>query len=175
MSRNNAYELPDKLNNFNVYDGKYKLTGVASEITLPSLDPQTDTLNVAGMAGEIESEVIGSYGSMKLEIAFVNMCADLFAFAASTEPVVIRGSQEVFNTQTQAKDSVPIVITVKGRTLNINPGSFKKGGKGEPKITKEITYMKIVINNETQLELDKFNSIFILGGEDMLAKVRSQI
>ena len=62
MSRNNAYELPDKLNNFNVYDGKYKLTGVASEITLPSLDPLTDTLNVAGMAGEIESEVIGSYG-----------------------------------------------------------------------------------------------------------------
>ena len=129
MSRNNAYELPDKLNNFNVYDGKYKLTGVASEITLPSLDPQTDTLNVAGMAGEIESEVIGSYGSMKLEIAFVNMCADLFAFAASTEPVVIRGSQEVFNTQTQAKDSVPIVITVKGRTTHSNPPFFSVKSK----------------------------------------------
>lgn len=172
---NNAYELPDKLNNFNVYDGKTKLVGVSSEITLPSFDPLTDTLSVAGMAGEIESEVIGSFGSMKLEIPFVNLSGSFFEFAASTNPVVIRGSMEIFNTQTQTKDSRQITITVKGRTLNINPGNLKKGGKGEPKITKEITYIKIVINNETQLELDKLNSIFIMGGVDLLAKVRSQI
>lgn len=175
MERNNAYELPDKINNFNVYDGKYKLVGISAEVTLPSLDPLTDTLNVAGMAGEVESEVIGSFGSMKLEIPFVNMCADFFAFAASTEPVVLRGAQEVFNTQTQSKVKVNVVITVKGRTMNINPGSFKKGGKGEPKITKEVTYLKIAINNETVLELDKLNSIFNLGGVDQFAEIRSMI
>ena len=175
MSRSKTYELPDKINNFNVYDGKYKLIGVSSEITLPSFDPLTDTLNVAGMAGEIESEVIGSFGSMKLEIPFVNLCADFFAFAASTNPVVLRGSMEIFNTKSQAKDSVPITITVKGHTMNINPGSFKKGGKGEPKIPKEITYIKIAINNETQIELDKLNSVFNMGGVDQFAKIRSQI
>lgn len=171
----NTYELPDKLNNFNVYDGKTRLVGVSSEITVPSFDPLTDTLNLAGMAGEIESEVIGSYGSMKLEIPFANMSGDFFAFAASTNPVVIRGSMEIFNTQTQAKDTVPIVVTVKGRTLNINPGVLKKGGKGEPSITKEITYIKITINGSTMVELDKLNNICIMGGVDLLAKIRSQI
>ena len=171
----NTYELPDKVNNFNVYDGKAKLVGISSEITLPSFDPLTDTLNLAGRAGEIESEVVGSFGSMKLEIPFSNLSEDFFAFAASTNPVVIRGSMEVFNTQTQAKEYKPIVVTVKGRTLNINPGVLKKGGKGEPKITKEITYIKITINNETQVELDKLNFIFIMGGVDLLAKIRSQI
>ena len=169
------YDLPDKINNFNVYDGKTKLVGISAEITLPSFDPLTDTLNVAGMAGEIESEVIGSFGSMKIEIPFENLFENFFAFAASTNPIVIRGSMEVFNTQTQAKSLKPIVITVKGRTMNIKPGTFKKGGKGQPSITKEITYIKIAIDNATQLELDKLNSIFIMGGIDLLEQVRSQI
>lgn len=170
-----SYELPDKINNFNVYDGKTKLVGVASEITLPSLEPLTDTLNVAGMAGEIESEVIGSFGSMKIEIPFCNISEDFFEFAASTNPVVLRGSMEIFNTKTQAKDTKPVVVTIKGRTLAIKPGVLKKGGKGEPGITKEITYMKITIANKTQLELDKLNSIFIMGGKDLLKKIRNQI
>ncbi len=169
------YELPDKINNFNVYDGKTKLIGVSSEITLPSFEPLTDTLNVAGMAGEIESEVIGSFGSLKIEIPFENLSSDFFEFAASTNPVVIRGAMEVFNTQTQAKKSIPVVITIKGRTLTVNPGTFKKGGKGQPSISKEVTYIKITVDGKTQVELDKLNSIFIMGGVDLLKKVRSQI
>lgn len=169
------YELPDKINNFNVYDGKTKLVGVSSEITLPSFEPLTDTLNVAGMAGEIESEVIGSFGSLKIEIPFENLSSDFFEFAASTNPVVIRGAMEVFNTQTQAKKSNPVVITIKGRTLTVNPGTFKKGGKGQPSISKEVTYIKITVDGKTQVELDKLNSIFIMGGVDLLEKVRSQI
>lgn len=171
----NVYQMPDKINNFNIYDGKTRLIGVSSEIELPSFDPLTDTLNVAGMAGEIESEVIGSFGSMKVEIPFCNLSENFFAFAASTNPVIMRGSMEVFSTQSQTKDSVPIMITIKGRTMNIKPGKLKKGGKGEPSITKEITYIKVMINNSTQLELDKLNSIFIMGGVDMLQKTKSQI
>lgn len=169
------YELPDKINNFNVYDGKTKLVGVSSEITLPSFEPLTDTLNVAGMAGEIESEVIGSFGSLKIEIPFENLSSDFFEFAASTNPVVIRGAMEVFNTQTQAKKLSPVVITIKGRTLTVNPGTFKKGGKGQPSISKEVTYIKITVDGKTQVELDKLNSIFIMGGVDLLEKVRNQI
>lgn len=170
-----VYEIPDKINNFNVYDGKTRLVGVSAEITLPSFDPLTETINVAGAAGEFDSSVTGSFGSMKLEIPFENLYEDFFAFAASKNPVVIRGAMEVFNTQTQEKDSKRIVITVKGLQMNIKPGVLKKGGKGNPSITKEVTYIKITIDGETQVELDKLNSIFNLGGVDMLAKIRSQI
>lgn len=171
----NPYELPDKINNFNVYDGKTKLIGVSAEVTLPPFEPLTDTLNVAGMAGEIESEVIGSFGSMKIEIPFENISEDFFVFAASTNPVILRGSMEIFNTKTQAKHTIPVVLTVKGRTLTIDPGVLKKGGKGQPKITKEITYIKVTMNNTTQVEIDKLNNICIMGGVDLLEKIRSQI
>lgn len=171
----NQYEIPDKINNFNVYDGKTKLIGISSEVSLPDFDPLTETLNVAGMAGEIESDVIGSYGSMKIEIPFENLSEDFFTFAQSTNPIVLRGSQEVFNTQSQAKKTIPVVVTIKGRTMAIKPGVLKKGGKGQPSITKEITYIKITMNGSTQVELDKLNNICIMGGVDLLAKIRSQI
>ena len=112
---------------------------------------------------------------MKIEIPFENLSDDFFGFAASTNPVVLRGAMEIFNTQTQAKKTIPIVITVKGRTMNINPGVLKKGGKGQPSITKEITYIKLTMNGSTVVELDKLNNICIMGGVDLLAKIRSQI
>lgn len=170
-----SYELPDKISNFNVYDGKTKLIGVSAEVTLPSFEPLTDTLNVAGMAGEIESEVVGSFGSMKLEIPFENVSDDFFAFAASSNPVILRGSMEILDTQSQAKHNIPLTITVKGRTLTIDPGVLKKGGKGQAKIAKEVTYIKYAINGTTYVELDKMNSIYIMGGVDLYEQIRSQI
>ncbi len=172
MNRN---ELPDKINNFNVYDGRTCLIGISSQIDLPEFSPLTDTLNVAGIAGEIESETIGSFGSMKVEIPFCNISGDFFAFAASTNPVILRGALEVFDKNTQSKRISNVVITIKGRTMNIKPGALKKGGKGEPSVTKEITYIKIVIDNAVQLELDKLNSIFIMGGVDLYADIRNAI
>ena len=52
---------------------------------------------------------------------------------------------------------------------------LKKGGKGEPKVVREITYCKIQIGETTVLELDKYNLIWKLNGVDRLQKVRSQI
>ena len=112
---------------------------------------------------------------MKVEIPFCNISGDFFAFAASTNPVILRGALEVFDKNTQSKRISNVVITIKGRTMNIKPGALKKGGKGEPSVTKEITYIKIVIDNAVQLELDKLNSIFIMGGVDLYADIRNAI
>lgn len=170
-----GFLLPDKLNNFNVYRGSAKLIGIASEIALPKFDALTDTIDGAGIAGEIESPVEGAFGSQEIEIPFSNLSGDFFAYASSQEETTIRGSQEVIDTGTQVKSNVPIVVTVKGPVKNIDPGTLKKGGKGEPKIVREVTYIKILINGKNCLELDKLNMIYKLNGEDKLAAIRSQI
>ena len=54
-------------------------------------------------------------------------------------------------------------------------GSLKKGGKGEPKIVRELTYCKVTIGGKNVLELDKYNLIWKLNGVDRLQEVRSQI
>lgn len=170
-----GFLLPDKLNNFNVYQGSSKLIGISGEVTMPKFESLTDTINGAGIAGEIESPVEGSFGSQEIEIPFSNLSEDFFAYAASDDATTLRGSMEVLDTGAQLKSNVPVVVTVKGPVKGIDPGVLKKGGKGEPKVTREITYIKILINGTNCLELDKLNMIYKIYGVDKLAAVRSQI
>lgn len=39
----------------------------------------------------------------------------------------------------------------------------------------EVMYIKVMIEGETTVELDKLNFKFVLNGKDMMAKIRSQI
>lgn len=170
-----GFLLPDKLNNFNVYQGSMKLIGIASEVPLPKFEAMTETINGAGIAGEIDSPVEGSFGSQEIEIPFSNLSEDFFAYARSNEVTTLRGSLEVMDTGTQIKRNVPVVVTVNGPVKSIDPGVLKKGGKGEPKVVREVTYIKILVNGRNCLELDKLNMIYKLDGVDKLAAIRSQI
>ena len=75
----------------------------------------------------------------------------------------------------QTNDFEGIVVTTKGKVKSFDLGTLTKGGKGEPTVTREITYCKITIGGTNVLELDKYNMIWKLNGVDRLQKVRSQI
>ena len=53
-------KVPEKLINFRVYEDGDDLVGVA-DVTLPTLDAMTETVKGAGIAGEVESPVMGHY------------------------------------------------------------------------------------------------------------------
>ena len=50
-----------------------------------------------------------------------------------------------------------------------------KGKKGDPYVELEIYYIKIVIDGDTELLLDKMNFKFELHGKDMLKEIRKQV
>lgn len=170
-----GYEIPTLLNNFNTYASGHKYVGVSSETTLPNFEYLTETLEGAGIAGEIEEAVEGCFGSLESETSFQNIGEEYFHFLAQTGIITYRGSMQVLNTGTQKNDYQSVVVATKGRVKSFELGTLKRGGKGEPKIVRELTYVKITINKKTVLELDKFNMIWKLNGVDRLQKVRSQI
>lgn len=170
-----GYKIPTVLNNFNTYGAGRKYVGVSSEATLPSFEYLTETIEGAGIAGEIEEAVEGAFGSLETETTFANIGQEYFDFITQTGTVTYRGSMQVLNIATQTNDFVGIVVTTKGKVKSFDLGALKRGGKGEPKVTREITYAKITIDGNVVLELDKFNMIWKLNGKDLLKKVRSQI
>ena len=78
--------IPDKINNYNVYTGTAseanRLIGVADETTLPNLQNLSETISLAGMAGEIDSPTIGQYKSMDIKITFSNIAKSSLEVAA---------------------------------------------------------------------------------------------
>lgn len=167
--------IPTLLNNFNVYSGSRKFLGVAGEVTLPKFESLTETIDGAGIGGEIEEAVEGSFGSLEVETVFQNIGSEMFDFITNTGIITYRGSMQTTNTASHTTDSHGIVVTVKGKVKSFDLGTLKKGGKGEPKIVREIAYCKIAIAGKTKLELDKYNMIWKLDGVDRLQKIRSQI
>ena len=169
--------IPEVINNYNIYDDKArKMIGISGEVELPELEAITDTVEAAGILGEVEDPVTGQFASAKIKIPFSNLYEDIFNSMDTTNPpqLTLRGSMQVMNSATGGTDYVPVKIVVRGKATTSSLGKFVKGKKGEPEIELEILYLKVMINNKITLELDKLNSVFAVNGKDMLAKVRSQ-
>ena len=100
--------IPDKIENFNVYLGtaadSNRLIGITDEITLPKLENMSETINLAGMAGEYDSPTVGQYKSMEIEIPFSNISKETLEIAArDNEPMIMRSSQEFIDPETHKK------------------------------------------------------------------------
>lgn len=174
----NSVVIPEVLNAYNVYDDRAKkLIGVSGEIELPELENITDTLDGAGIMGEIEDPVTGQFSSATIKIPFAVLYADLFKLMNTTTPpqLTLRASMQCMDPSTGVTGYFPVKIVVRGKAKTTSLGTVQKGKKGEPSIELEILYIKIMINNKTTLELDKLNFKFVLNGVDMLAKIRKQI
>ena len=78
MAGNN--KVPERLINFRVYAEGNDLLGVAN-VELPSLEAMSDTVSGAGIAGEVESPILGHYGSMTTTFTWRTISADLTRLA----------------------------------------------------------------------------------------------
>ena len=169
--------LPEVINHYNVYNDANRVVGISGEVELPELEAITDTIEGAGILGEIEDPVTGQFSSIKVKIPFAVLYEDLFSLMNTTKTpqLTLRGSMQCMDPTTGATDYYPVKIVIRGKASTTSLGKLAKGKKGEPEIELEVFYLKILINNKTMLELDKLNFKFVLNGVDMLAKIRSQV
>lgn len=53
-----AYNIPSKINSFNVYKDGTKLVGISDEVTLPDFESLTETLSGPGILGEVDDPTL---------------------------------------------------------------------------------------------------------------------
>ncbi len=171
-----GYRVPEAVNLFNVYNGTSRQVGVTGSVELPSFAYLTNTISAAGMAGEYEAPVIGHIGSQTLKIPFGQIDEqEFFAMVGGENDIVLRAAIQTRQVDSSVIEMVPMAITIGGATKEFEPGTVEKGKAMSASITKEVARIKIVINNFVCLELDKFNSTFIINGVDIFAKVRAMV
>ncbi|CAM4110920.1 phage major tail tube protein [Mesobacillus thioparans] len=168
--------IPEKVVNYNVYDDTEKLVGIASEVTLPSLENLSETVSGAGILGEYESPTPGHFGSMTIEIPFRTILDKSFQLMKNRgRSIVLRAAQQSYDVSSGQASTRPLKITVRGIPKGLELGKLAVGGMTESKNTMEVLYLKVEENGKVLLELDKLNFIFKVQGEDLLADIRRQI
>lgn len=168
--------IPEKVVNYNVYDDTEKIVGVASEVTLPSLEAMSETISGAGILGEYESPTPGHFSSITIEIPFRTLMDKSFNLLKNKgRSIVLRAAQQSYDTAQGKISQRGLKITVRGIPKSLELGKLAVGAPTESKNVMEILYIKIEENGRILLELDKLNFVYVVDGEDMLADVRNLI
>ena len=87
--------VPEVINAYNVYLSG-KVLGVSGEVELPELEAMTETIEAAGVLGEIETPATGHYGSTKIKIPFAILHEDVVSLMDTTKALelTLRGSEQ---------------------------------------------------------------------------------
>lgn len=156
--------LPKVLKAFNVRVDGDSWLGEAESIELPKLTRKLEEWRGGGMDGAIDIDM----GQDKLEITVT--CGGLMESAfkyygdpsVSKMPIVFYGSYESDDGESAVE------VETRGRWTEIDMGSGKAGDKTEHKFKASLTYYKLVIDNDTKVEIDLVNMVFKSGGVDRL-------
>ncbi len=166
--------IPEVVNGYNVYDtNSNRLVGISGEIPLPNFEALTATMSGAGLLGEIDDPVVGQFKSSEMEIPFRSLASSAFELMDTNIPLslTIRGSEQGTNKSTAETAMTQIRIVVRGKFKSFEGGKMKIGEGTESKVKIEAWYILYEIGGRKMLELDKFNSVYIVNGKDMLADV----
>ena len=167
--------VPERLIAFRVYGEGNDLLGTANA-TLPTIEPMTDTVTGAGIAGEIETPIMGHFGSMTVSLQWrtIEACAvKLAAFKAHN--LDIRGSQQVYDAANGVYKTVPVRLALKALPKSVNLGSFETGSTTDSETELEVSYLNLYIDGKSVMEVDKFNYVCKFGDDDMLETVRQDL
>lgn len=167
--------IPEIINNYNVYNRGNVLVGVSGSVSLPSFDAITEEVRGAGILGTYDTNVAGFYSSMTQEVPFRILDEDIFTIMNPSELVdlTFRASAQSTVKATGAVDYKGMRIVERGRLKSFTPGTLELGKQMGASVTLELLYILVEIDGETKLEYDKLNSVFVVNGKDLLEKVRA--
>ena len=167
--------VPEKLINFRVYQDGADLLGVA-DVSLPSLEAMTETIKGAGLAGEVDSPVLGHYGSQELQLNWRTLYKPNALLAAPKGLMLdMRAANQIKDSESGAFRVQALKVICRGVPKNTELGNLDVGTTSETSTTIEVDYLKVTVDGEDVIELDKYNYICNVGGVDYLSEVREAL
>lgn len=164
--------IPERTINYRVYDDANNVIGIAT-VDLPDLEAMTDTISGAGIAGEVDSPVLGHFGSLTLTINWRTITGDAARLNAQrVHALEFRSSQQINDAGQGSLSTQPVRIVTRCVPKNFSMGSLEVGATTDSSSEFEVTYIKIFIDGREVLELDKYNFKFVVNGQDFLRSAR---
>ena len=165
-------QVPEKLNDFRVYHEGNDFLGVA-DVDLPDIEFMSETVKGAGIAGEVDSPTVGQLASMQLTLNWRTIAKSLTVLAQQKAHALdLRGAMQIFEAALGEYRQVPVKVVARCLPKKIGLGKLDKGSPTDSSSEFEIIYLKITIDYEDVIEIDKYNYICVVHGVDYLLQTR---
>ena len=147
------------------------------DVTLPDLEPTNTAIKGAGILGEVNVPVIGSFGAMTMTITFRTINSDLLAVFGKTGPhnLDLRGAVQVQDASNGGRKIQAVRLWVTGTVKKTGLGKFSKGEGSDSSVELELTRIVISIDGAEKFALDKFNNQYRVAGVDQLSAINSAL
>lgn len=168
--------IPDKLINAKIYyEGTTELLGTANA-ELPGLEYITESLSGLGIAGELETPVMGHFKSLTFKLVWnVPNRQAMSLLRSTTHHLEVYASLQFHDAGSGEQESEPVKVVLRGMPKKVGVGKLEPAKRMEPDTELECSYIKMWIGGEVVLEIDKFNFIANIMGRDMLESVRRDL
>lgn len=165
--------LPRSLKHFATFVDGISYVGEMPEVGLPKLTRKMEKYRAGGMNGEAALDF--GMEALEAELTAAGYMKDLFDTwgAQRHDAVLLRFAGALQGDDSEGVDSLEVVM--RGRFSEIDPGKAKAGDKTELKFKMAVSYYKLSINGQVQLEIDCVNFIEVVNGVDRLAQVRAAL
>lgn len=167
--------IPSVLTNAKVYRDGVDQLGVGT-VEMPDFEYLTESITGLGIAGEMDVPVAGHFKSLALKIKW-NVPTPNGAALLQTagHHLEVRGSIQELDAGSGTFVNKPVKVVVKAMPKKSGIGKFEPGKKMEPETEMELYYIKMWMNGQELVEVDKLNFLFKLNGVDMLADIRANL
>lgn len=165
----------DNVINYAVYEDAKEYLGLAN-VQLPDLTALTTALSGAGIAGNVETVVLGHIDAMTMSMAFHTFCKEQSSLAEMRPHTLdLRVAQQETNSSTgeYTVNNVKHVARVTPKKLGL--GKLAPASTADASGEYAVDYFASYINDEKMIEIDPRNYICIINGTDYLADVRKAL
>jgi hypothetical protein len=168
-------KIQERLSSYRVYLDGVDLLGMA-DVDLPDIEAMTDTVKGAGIAGEIDTPVVGHYSSMSMTLNWRTVSGNLMLLATPVaHHLELRGAVQIYDAASGTYSTQAQKIVVKANPKKIGLGKMDTGATQDSSSEFEVSYIKVSIGGISRLEIDKFNFICVINGIDFLAETREAL
>lgn len=161
--------------NFAVYEDSKEYYGLA-EVNLPDIVSKTEDIEGAGIAGTIESVVLGHLDAMTLGLNFRTLTKNAIALMEPRNHTIdLRVAQQGKDTVSGKKiiPAVKHIFVVEPKKLS--PGKVASASKADVSGEYAVSYWATYIDGVRTLEIDILNFIYYVNGTDYLKEVRTAL
>jgi P2 family phage contractile tail tube protein len=166
----------NKITNANLYSSGNSFLGKLEEITLPAIKAKNTDHKTLGTIMEIElpSGFEKMTGKMKFNAVYPELIQE-FGSPYNTRQIQVRSSLESYDPSGRIAE-VPIVAFLNVRFKDVLPPiTLKQNDNPELESEYSASYYRLEIDGIALIEIDAFNSVFFLNGNDELATYRQNL
>lgn len=161
--------LPRILKNMNLFADGESLHTVIDSMTIPNMALKMEEHRAGGMDMPIEVDM----GMEKLELSFQISDPNERVLAMLGRPRMQFLARSAHQRDGEAAE--PMTVNMTGTVKQSELGEFKAGEKAMHTFTASLIYFKLDMAGSELVEIDAVNMIRRIGGEDVLAGIRSAI